>query len=136
MFKSEEQFRHLAKCLETNLHQRETLNSYSTVKFLKIFLKLFPHETSLQYLRDESNILPSSSHLQHAKTCFKLAPTDLSSLPATLSSDPLSAAAKSLQSCPTLCDPMDCSLRGSTVHGIFQARVLEWGAIAFSGSSL
>ena len=40
--------------------------------------------------------------------------------------------AKSLQSCPTLCDPMDCSLTGSSVHGIFQARVLEWGAIAFS----
>jgi len=37
------------------------------------------------------------------------------------------------QSCPTLCDPMDCSLTGSSVHGIFQARVLEWGAIAFSG---
>ena len=31
---------------------------------------------------------------------------------------------------PTLCDPMDCSLPGSSVHGIFQARVLEWGAIA------
>ena len=36
------------------------------------------------------------------------------------------------QSCPTLCDPMDCRLPGSSVHGIFQARVLEWGAIAFS----
>ena len=36
------------------------------------------------------------------------------------------------QSCPTLSDPMDCSLPGSFVHGIFQARVLEWGAIAFS----
>ena len=36
------------------------------------------------------------------------------------------------QSCPTLLDPMDCSLPGSSVHGIFQARVLEWGAIAFS----
>ena len=36
------------------------------------------------------------------------------------------------QSCPTLLDPMDCSLLGSSVHGIFQARVLEWGAIAFS----
>ena len=42
------------------------------------------------------------------------------------------AAAKSLQSCPTLSDPMDCSLPGSSVHGVFQARVLEWGAIAFS----
>ena len=37
------------------------------------------------------------------------------------------------QSCPTLRDPMDCSLPGSSVHGSFQARVLEWGAIAFSG---
>ena len=37
------------------------------------------------------------------------------------------------QSCPTLSDPMDCSPPGSSVHGIFQARVLEWGAIAFSG---
>ena len=36
------------------------------------------------------------------------------------------------QLCPTLPDPMDCSLPGSSVHGIFQARVLEWGAIAFS----
>ena len=36
------------------------------------------------------------------------------------------------QSCPTLRDPMDCSQPGSSIHGIFQARVLEWGAIAFS----
>ena len=36
------------------------------------------------------------------------------------------------QSCPTLRDPMDFSLPGSSAHGIFQARVLEWGAIAFS----
>ena len=36
------------------------------------------------------------------------------------------------QSCPTLHDPMDCSLPGSSVHGIFQARILEWSAIAFS----
>ena len=41
-------------------------------------------------------------------------------------------AAKSLQSCLTLCDPMDCSLPGSSIHGIFWATVLEWGAIAFS----
>ena len=36
------------------------------------------------------------------------------------------------QSCLTPSDPMDCSLPGSSIHGIFQARVLEWGAIAFS----
>ena len=39
------------------------------------------------------------------------------------------------QSCLTLCDPMDCSLQCSSVNGIFQARVLEWGAIAFSRGS-
>ena len=42
------------------------------------------------------------------------------------------AAAKLLQSCPTLCDPIDGSPLGFSVHGILQARVLEWGAIAFS----
>ena len=40
-----------------------------------------------------------------------------------------------VQSCPTLCDPRDCSLSGSSIHGIFQARVLEWIAIAFSRES-
>ena len=40
------------------------------------------------------------------------------------------------QLCLTLSDPMDYSLPGSSVHGIFQARVLEWGAIAFSGTEL
>ena len=34
--------------------------------------------------------------------------------------------------CPTLCDPMDCSLPGSSIHGIFQAQILEWVAISFS----
>jgi len=40
------------------------------------------------------------------------------------------------QSCPPVCDPMDCSLSGSSAHGIFQARVLEWVAIAFSITNL
>ena len=43
------------------------------------------------------------------------------------------AAAKPLQSCPTLCDPIDSSPRGSSVPGILQTRTLEWVAIAFSG---
>ena len=53
-------------------------------------------------------------------------------------SDPWTAAMKVksesevTQSCPTRNDPMDCSLPGSSTHGIFQARVLKWGAIAFS----
>ena len=44
------------------------------------------------------------------------------------------AAAKSLQSCPTLCDPIDSSPPGSPVPGILQARTLEWGAISFSNA--
>ena len=54
---------------------------------------------------------------------------------ATYTSPPprnLPAAAKLLQWCPTLCDPIDGSPPGSSIHGIFQARVLEWGAITFS----
>ena len=61
---------------------------------------------------------------QHARLpCSSLIPT-------------AAAAAKSLQSCPTLCDPIDGSPPGSSVHGIFQARVLEWVAIAFSDQLL
>ena len=44
------------------------------------------------------------------------------------------AAAKSLQSCPTLCDPIDCSPPGSPIPGILQARTLEWVAISFSNA--
>ena len=46
------------------------------------------------------------------------------------------AAGKSLQLCPTLCDPIDGSPPGSPVPGILQARVLEWGAISFSDNPL
>ena len=46
------------------------------------------------------------------------------------------AAAKSLQSCPTLCDPMDSSPPGSSVPGILQARILEWVAISFSSAGM
>ena len=49
-----------------------------------------------------------------------------------LANSSAAAAAKSLQSCPTLCDPIDGSPPGSPVPGILQARTLEWGAIAFS----
>ena len=44
------------------------------------------------------------------------------------------AAAKSLQSCPTVCDPIDCSPSGSPIPGILQARTLEWVAISFSNA--
>ena len=55
-------------------------------------------------------------------------------LPLMLPGEPMgaAAAAKSLQSCPTLCDPIDSSPPGSSVPGILQARILEWVAISFS----
>ena len=49
-------------------------------------------------------------------------------------SDAAAVAAKSLQSCPTLCDPLDGSPPGSAVPGILQARILEWAAISFSNA--
>ena len=49
---------------------------------------------------------------------------------------PAAAAAESLRSCPTLCDPTDGSPPGSAVPGVLQARVLEWGAVAFSRYTL
>ena len=52
----------------------------------------------------------------------------------TPSSDAAAAAAKSLQSCPTLCDPIDGSPPGSPILGILQARTLEWVAISFSNA--
>ena len=44
-------------------------------------------------------------------------------------------SAKSLQSCPTFCDPMDCSLPGSSAHGVLQPKILEWTAMPFSTGS-
>ena len=60
--------------------------------------------------------LRGSTHLSHH---IRVRTLDILSTPAAAA-----AAAKLLQSCPTLCDPMDCSPPGSSVHGIFQARVL------------
>ena len=57
-----------------------------------------------------------------------------SSLIVMVAADAAAAAAKSLQSCPTLCDPIDGSPPGSPVPGILQARTLEWVAISFSNT--
>ena len=55
-----------------------------------------------------------------------------SGLPFLLQCMKVKSESEVAQSCPTLRDPMDCSLPGSSAHGVFQATVLEWGAIAFS----
>ena len=67
----------------------------------------------------------SAALAQHHLSGFEIAQLEFHAAAAA-------SAAKSLQLCPTLCDPIDGSPSGSTVPGIFQARVLEWCAIAFS----
>ena len=75
---------------------------------------------------------PSFSHYTEQE-CFIVLITN-GSHTATLKEKSLAAAAKSLQSCPTLCDPIDGSPPGSPVPGILQARTLEWVAISFSNA--
>ena len=59
----------------------------------------------------------------------------LTSRSITINVCPLESESEVTQSCWTLCDPMDYSLPGSSIHGIFQARILEWVAISFSRGS-
>ena len=72
-----------------------------------------------------------------AQSCHPFAATwmDLEITISNLMFAAAAAAAKSLQLCPTLCDPIDGSPPGSSVHGIFQARILEWVATPFSQGS-
>ena len=81
------------------------------------------------------------SHFSHVRLCN---PTDSRDSPGKntgvgchflLQCMKVKSESEVTQSCPTLSDPMDCSLPGSSIHGIFQTRVLEWDATAFSVSS-
>ena len=80
-------------------------------------------ETMADFIFLDSKITTDSDCSHQIKRCLLLGKKNY---------DKPAATAKSLQSCPTLCDPMDGSLPGSSIHGICQARVLGWGAIAFS----
>ena len=74
---------------------------------------------------------PSEVHLHFLVQKSTVALCDLSIKPTFLTLIFIKKV-KVVQLCPTLCDPMDCSPPGSSVHGIFHTRALEWGAIAFS----
>ena len=73
----------------------------------------------------KGSIYPSP---QYQLPCHRSSPTSITTQVG------VAAVVKSLQLCPTLCDPMDCSLPGFSVHGILQARTLEWVAISFSNA--
>ena len=81
-------------------------------------------------------VLLSAEIYQHAKELFQncLKPSVSSPNKATVNHAATATAAKSLQSCPTLCDPIDRSPPGSPVPGILQARTLEWVVISFSNA--
>ena len=95
-------------------------------KCLDIIANMFPHVTSAQVLilrlKDFMNYVSPLSVTIDSIHLFKVF------------GDYFSSAAKSLQSCPTLCDPIDGSPPGSPVPGILQARTLEWVAISFSNA--
>ena len=77
---------------------------------------------------------PGSLQSMGSQRVGHVSATSLSPFPLLYTSLSAAAAAKSLQSCPTQCDPMDCSLPGFSVHGILQTRTLEWVAISFSNA--
>ena len=76
-----------------------------------------------------------SDTTEHTLKCQRLSALTLLQREWVCSGPSVSEAVKLAQSCPTLCDPMDCSLPRSSTHGILQARILEWVAISFSRRS-
>ena len=81
------------------------------------------------------SLLPCSSGLGHFCVILKPQNSSLWVLKRSKRNLPSVQFSSVAQSCPTLCDPMDCSLPCSSVHGIFQAIILEWIAISFSRGS-
>ena len=92
----------------------------------------------LQHHSSKASILPCSAFLAvqlshpYMTTGKTIALTRRKVMSLLLNMLSAAAGAKSLQSCPTLCYPMDCSLSESSIHGISHARILEWVAISFS----
>ena len=105
----------LLLCRINQWAQRHPAICYYVVKLLT-----FPFDSFLQFLSFSWNYPPDFVCCPLFVHTFNINYSDYSEV---------------TQSCPTLCDPMDCSLPGSSVHGIFQARVLEWVAISFSRGS-
>ena len=92
-------------------------------------IRVFSNESTLhmrwpKYWSFSLSISPSNEH--PGLISFRMDWLDLLAVQGTLSRVMQQCESEVTQSCPTLCDPMDCSLPGSSVHGIFQARVLEW----------
>ena len=123
------------------LHKEDKIKMLSTAnRFLWHYfsLLLLNHFTCLTLSDPIDGSPPGSPPAHHATLSTTLRPWDSPSKNTgvgchfLLQCMKVKSESEVAQSCPTFCDPMDYSLPGSSVHGIFQARVLEWGAIAFS----
>ena len=104
----------------------ESVSTGAVVSGLECYLKSYPQFIPLGHLQSYSGCFKTTNlkvHIGHCDSSFKY----LTCLGAAI-------AAKSLQSCPTLCDPIDGSPPGSPVPGVLQARTLEWVAISFSSA--
>ena len=123
-------------CKEVDTTEWLSTNVYMSV-LLSLFIPLFPYTTLFR------------SAFQVASPGASLAlgfpgPRSCTPLPLLVSGRALKVTMRSknlikvlvAQSCPTLCNPMGCSLPGSSVHGILQARTLEWAAISFSNACI
>ena len=95
-------------------------------------LKNFPRFVVVHTLKGFSIVSEADADVFLESPCFLHGPMDVGNL--ISGSSLAAAAAKSLQSCPTLCNPIDGSPPGSAVPGILQARTLEWVAISFSNA--
>ena len=110
--------------------------SFKTIFDISLSLTLhfsYVTKTGPFYLPDTSQI-PQSSSISTSTSLLSLPLSHLDPWDSFLTDLPAAAAAKLLQSCPTLCDPIDGSPPGSPVPEILQARTLEWVAISFSNT--
>ena len=106
------------------------LNNLPDKEFKVIIIKIFNVLKRMDDHSENSHLYVNSSMTKEVRMPKK--EKTISSIKAVGKTRAAAAAAKSLQSCPTLCDPMDGSPPGSPVPGILQARKLEWVAISFS----
>ena len=108
------------------------LNNLPDKEFKVIIIKMFNVLKRMDDHSENSPLYVNSSMTKEVRMHKK--EKTISSIKAVGKTRAAAAAAKSLQSYPTLCDPMDVSLPGSPVPGILQARTLEWVAISFSNA--
>ena len=105
--------------------------SLTLLRYLKLFILLNLHVPI--EITSDTFVYPASDHLPNAQPSPALWEPRDKRFPGSYVH--VCVYAQSLQSCLTLCDPMDCGLRGSSVHGTLQARIVEWVAVPSSRES-